>query len=263
MSLRWKSLWLSATRIKAMLQFPLNISTAGLFGLLLKHFKRESRMWWKERLMIEESWYKNELCGRKYACIGGLPLLAPTVSVSAGDAKWLQVVPRERWIKATGRAVVFPCLWSQKVDSTGKPGKIWRWEKVLICSDSPVLQTSVVSFHLDQRAQPHFQACKQRETSAAESMIFPVRVFREGLLKQTPPCCWPHPWPLELWPLHVYICAGMKGKWPRMVLLIVRKLIQYSVVCLFVCWFNSNLKCSLLYIYWNGMMRKAISSIEL
>lgn len=126
-------------RIKDMLQFPLNISTAGLFGLLLKHFKRESRMWWKERLMIEESWYKNELCGRKHACIGGLPLLAPTVSVSAGDAKWLQVVPRERWIKATGRAVVFPCLWSQKVDSTGKPGKIWRWEKVLICSLSRAL----------------------------------------------------------------------------------------------------------------------------
>lgn len=55
--------------------------------------------------MIEQSWYKNELCGRKHAGIGCLPLLAQTQNVSTGDAKWSQAVPKERWIKATGRGI--------------------------------------------------------------------------------------------------------------------------------------------------------------
>lgn len=59
--------------------------------------------------------------------------------------------------------------------------------------DLPALQTSAVRFHLDQRAQPQFQACKHTETSAAESMIFPLRIFQVDILKQTPSCCLPHP----------------------------------------------------------------------
>lgn len=113
------------------------------------------------------------------------------------------------------RAVVFPCLWSQKVDSAGEPGKIRSWEHFLICSLSraltrPCCKTSAVCFHLDQRAQPQFQACKHSETSAAESMIFPPRIFQVDILKQTPLCCRPHPWPLELWPLCIHICAGLR-----------------------------------------------------
>lgn len=60
-------------------------------------------------------------------------------------------------------------------------------------SDSPDLQTSAVHFHLDQRAQPQFQACKHSETSAPESMIFPLRIFQVDILKQTPLCCQTHP----------------------------------------------------------------------
>lgn len=78
--------------------------------------------------------------------------------------------------------------------------------------DSPELQTSAVRFHSDQRAQPQFQACKHSETSAAESMIFPLRVFQVDILKQTPPCCWPHLWPLELWPFCVHMCPGLREK---------------------------------------------------
>lgn len=179
--------------------------------------------------MIEQSWCKNELCGRKYAGIGGLPLLAPTQSVSTGDAKWLQAVPRERWIKATGRGIPMSLI---------TEGRLWRgtWENPEVGTvsdllsersfDSPVLQTSAVRFHLDQRAQPQFQACKHSETSAAQSVIFPLRIFQLDILKQTPSCCQPHPWPLELWPLCVHICAGFRGKYPRMVFLIVRKWAQ-------------------------------------
>lgn len=132
---------------------------------------------------------------RKYAGIGGLPLLAPIQSVSTGDAKWLQAVPREGWIKATGRGIPMSLI---------TEGRLRRgtWENPeagtlsdLLCEqslDSPALQTSAVHFHLDQRAQPQFQACEHSETSAAVSMIFPLRVFQVDILKQTPPCCRPH-----------------------------------------------------------------------
>lgn len=114
---------------------------------------------------------------------------------STVDAKWLPAMPREGWIKATGCGIPMSLI-------TG--GKLCRgiWENPEVETlfgllsvqsfNSPELQTSAVHFHLDQRAQPQFQACKHSETSAAESVIFPPRIFQVDILKQTLLCSWPH-----------------------------------------------------------------------
>lgn len=99
--------------------------------------------------------------------------------------------------EARHQPAVFRGLWSQKVDSAGESGKVRRWKHFLTCSavrslNSPGLQTSALCFHLDQRAQPQFEACKHGETSAPESTIFPLRIFQVDVLKQTLPCFWPH-----------------------------------------------------------------------
>lgn len=117
--------------------------------------------------------------------------------------------------EARHQPAVFRELWSQKVDSAGESGKIRRWKHFLTCSavrslNSPGLRTSAVHFHLDQRAQPQFQACKHGETSAAGSMIFPLRIFQVDVLKQTLACFWPHLWLLELWPLCVHMCPVLR-----------------------------------------------------
>lgn len=117
--------------------------------------------------------------------------------------------------EARHQPAVFRGLWSQKVDSAGESGKIRRWKHFLTCLavrslNSPGLQTSAVRFHLDQRAQPQFQACKHGETSAAESMVFPLRILQVDVLKQTLPCFWPHLWLLELWPLCVHMCPVLR-----------------------------------------------------
>lgn len=136
-------------------------------------------------------------------------------SVSAGDAKWSQVVPRESSIEAMGRGIPTSLITEGRLCM-----ETWENPEVgtvsdLLCEQSfhsAVLQTSAVLSHSHQRAKPQFQACKHSETSETESVIFPLRIFQMDILKQTPSCCRPHPWPLELWPLHVHICASLKRK---------------------------------------------------
>lgn len=112
---------------------------------------------------------------------------------------------RLRWQKdrSRRRAVVFPCLWSQKVDSAGgnlgKSGggkSFWStlWAELALARTANPLRCI---FILDQRAQPRFKACKHSETSAAESMIFPPRALQVDILKQTVPHGRPHLWPLR------------------------------------------------------------------
>lgn len=62
-----------------------------------------------------------------------LALLAPTQSVSTVDAKWLQAVPGEGRIKATGRGIPMSLITEGSLCG-GKPGKIRRWEQSLVCS---------------------------------------------------------------------------------------------------------------------------------
>lgn len=98
---RWNSAWSQIIGFAAL--FFLQLTDYGSVDSPTILHLREYYKWWNCRLMIEQSCYKIELCGRKRAGIGGLPMLAWSQSVSTGDAKWSQAVPSERWIKATGR----------------------------------------------------------------------------------------------------------------------------------------------------------------
>lgn len=109
------------------------------------------------------------------------------LSISTEDAKWLPgAVPRQGWIRAAGSGIPMSVIAEGRLCMG-----TWEILEVETLSDllyeqsfdCPVLQTSAVHFHLDQRAQPQFQACKHSETSAAESLIFPLSIFLSGHIK--------------------------------------------------------------------------------
>jgi len=119
------------------------------------------------------------------------------LNVSTGDAKWSQVLPRLRQIKAMGRGIPTSLITEGKLcrETWENPEKETVSDLLFEQQsfDLPMLQTSAGRFCLDQRAKPQFQACKHSETSAAKSTIFPLRTFQMDILKQTPSCCQPHP----------------------------------------------------------------------